>query len=124
MAGPARSKIFDAATMTGTTVLTSDVISLDDGRTLIGVQLVWTSTAVGAWSFEGSCNYKRRGTDDATTEGDWTVFTLAASPSNPAGVAGSVLVDLSEVPWSHIRIKYTNASSTGVLNGYVASRSE
>ncbi len=115
-----RPRIFTNGAMAGTDVLTSEVISLE-GRTLCGVQLVWSSTAVGAWSFEASANYQKLGAD-ATATGDWTVFTLAVSPSNPAGTAGSVLVDLSEVPWDHVRIKYTNASSTGTLQGYVNGR--
>jgi hypothetical protein len=108
----ANARVLTDGVMTGTTVLTtapSCINQLDN----CSYTMVWTSTAVGAFTFEVSNNYENR---NGTESGTWTVLTIAAPPTNPAGSASNTGVDLSGLPYRHVRCKYTNSSSTGVLN--------
>jgi hypothetical protein len=113
--GEFTKKVIDAGVMTGTTALTSVVTDLQSVL-VASYQMVWTSTAVGTFSIEVSNSYENRA---GTETGTWTVLTLDSAPTNPAGAGGDTGVDLSQLPYRYVRLKYTNASSTGVLNAWI-----
>lgn len=108
-------KVISAGSMTGTAVLTSDISDLR-GLTSCSYQMVWTSTAVGAFTFEVSNSY---GDIAGAT---WTVLTLDSAPTDPAGSASSTGCDFVNLGYRWIRMKYTNASSTGTLNVWFFGR--
>jgi hypothetical protein len=103
----------DIAT-TGTTAYTGAAVNADGMRT-VSFQFSWTGTMVGAFSFEVS--------NDSTdgTDGTWTTLssTMIGGLANiqPAGVATSSEITL-ECATRWIRPVYTNASSTGTLQGH------
>lgn len=117
--------------MTGTTVLTSSVTSikyLDD----IGIQFVWTGSAVGNFRIQVSADHEQ---DDAspanvTVAGNWVplLFTywngsaFVTGYDIPTSLGSSLYFDLAllSAPW--IRVIYTNASSTGVLNAFITAK--
>ncbi len=71
----------------------------------LGLEITWTGTAVGTISVLCSSS----GT---------AFYPLSFSPSitQPAGSAGGYLIDLNQVPWKYILIKYINTSGSGTLN--------
>lgn len=103
-------KVIDAGTMTGTDVVTSKPTSVA-GMQAISYQAIWTGTPNGAFTFQGSNNY-----DSVRDTGDWEDLTLDNPPTDPAGSADSWLMSIVGYAYGWIRVQYTNASSTGVLN--------
>ncbi len=96
--------------MTGTTTLLSPIQNIQNFDN-IGLQVEWTSTAIGTISVQCSV--------------DGTVFdALTFDPllTQPAGASGHYLIDLNQVPFPYLQVKYVNASSTGVLNVYMFSK--
>ncbi len=102
-------KVIDAGVMTGTDVLTSAPTNIR-GIDNVSYQMAWTGTPTGTFSFEVS------NTSTSGTDGTWTVLTLATSPTNPAGSASNTGVDLNQLSFKWVRMKYTNSGSTGTLN--------
>jgi len=98
-------KIIKDGIMTGTDVLTS--ISMNIGMMVFAsVQLVWTGTPTGVIKLQGS-----------NDENTWTdLVELNTKIIQPAGSAGDLLIDLNQLSFKFLRVKYTNASGSGVLN--------
>lgn len=96
--------------MTGTTVIISNPTNIQNLDN-IGVQISWTGTAVGV--IEIDCSI------DGTN-----YFALSFGPAltQPAGTAGGYLVNLTELPYPLIRVKYTNASGTGTLSVWICGK--
>lgn len=79
-------------------------------------QVFWTGTPTGTLTVQWS----DKPNPDETTDNDW--FTDAATfSSSPAGAAGSGAAhpgaNTADMGYRH-RIKYVNASGTGVLTGF------
>lgn len=102
------------ATMTGTAVVYSAIISGKDRQNISG-QLQWTGTPTGTFVLQ----YSDKQIPDQTNDNDWT--NDAATFTQPAGSAGSSPIGTAATQQAlsalHRRIKYTNASGVGVLNG-------
>ncbi len=104
-------KIIDNGVMTGTTAVVSTLLNLEYYDN-VGLETEWTGAAVGTFSVEASNQY-----DPATAPNvTFKAVTLASAPANPAGSASGWLLDLNQIPFKWVRLRYTNASSTGVLN--------
>lgn len=96
--------------MTGTATILSakqDITNFDN----IGLQIDWTSTAVGTISVLVSI-------DDVT----YHALTFNPVLAQPGGTAGGYVVDLNQVPFPYLKIQYVNASSSGVLNVWLFSK--
>ncbi len=96
--------------MTGTAVITSpavDVLNFDNH----GLQVHWTGTPTG--------NFEVQVSNDGTTYDTLTFEPLLAQP---AGSASGYAVNLNQISWKWLRVRYTNASGTGVLNVTIVSR--
>lgn|SRR5678815_5510008 len=101
-----------ANNMTGTTVLTG-ASHFVDRSSRMSFQAVWTGTPNGTFSFEVSNDPV--GVGETVT--NWTTLTEPSTftSGDPAGSPTSFLFELVECSFRWIRIKYTNASSTGTL---------
>jgi hypothetical protein len=112
--------IIDGA-MASTNTLTS-AVTVFNTMTTGSYQMVWTGTPTGnatSWILEVSNNYDPNRASAAT----WTVYTLAVAPTNPAGSATNTGLDLgTDFPWGACRLKYVNASGTGVLQVYFVGK--
>ena len=76
-----------------------------------GYQIVWTGAPVGTFSVEVTIN----GTA-------WEALTFSPVLTAPAGVPGSFVIDLNQLPFLKTRIKYTRTSGTGTLNVWVMAK--
>lgn len=110
------SKLFTAATMTGTNVLLSPAID----TTMIdmsGFEFQWTGTPTGTFQFEVSNQYDPINNPNAVFVAQAGVFTPALA--NPAGGNSSQLCALSlisAIPFHYFRLRYTNSAGSGVLD--------
>lgn len=111
--GKAAPKLIDAGVMTGTNVLTSDAFNIQNLDNL-GLQVKWTGAAVGTFVVQATL--------DATNATNWVDLVFDPVLLQPNNNATSYLIRLNQVPYPYIRVKYTNASSTGVLNVWISGK--
>lgn len=99
-----------SASMTGTAVRYSQIIDVAKMDSL-GLELDWTGTAIGAFvvyaSVSGASWY------------DITALFLTPVISNPSGSNSGTLGGYKQYEYKYFLVKYTNASSTGTLTGYL-----
>lgn len=109
--------------MTGTTVILSVPTNITY-KDSIAIQLQWTGSAVGTFEVQGSLDYNPGAPQSGGTAnaGNWISLTLSPSPA-ASGTASQILINLNQLSFPWIRVKYTNASSTGTLNGYISAKS-
>lgn len=96
--------LITAGVMTGTTTIASvptNIQNLDN----IGLQVAWTSTAIGTLTVQCSV--------DGVT---YSALTFSPALTQPAGASGGYLINLNQLPFPWLKVSYTNVSSTGVLN--------
>ncbi len=96
--------------MTGTAVLTSEVFNIQNLDN-VGLQVDWTGAAVGVIQVLASI--------DAV---NYHAFTFDPALAQPAGTAGGYMINLNQVPFPYVKVQYTNASSTGVLNVWLSAK--
>lgn len=112
-------QIFTAASMAGNLIGTVSNIEFYDN---IGVELVFTGTPNGTFSVDLSIDHVQDQNGNVTTAGTWTPITFS-NPPVASGAAGSIYLDLNQLSAPWIRVRYTAASSTGTLNGWVCGKS-
>lgn len=100
-------------------VITSPVTNVMFLDNLI-IQLNSTGAPVGAYTVEFSADYSQDSQGVVINPGNWVVCGL--SPSASITSAGSVMIDFNQIPASYMRVTWTPASGTGVLNMYVAAK--
>lgn len=100
--------VISAGTMGGdlTQATYTDIQNMDN----VSVQLVWTGTPTGTFYVDGSL-------DKAT----WTALSLSPSAA-AAGAASSILIDLNQLSFPYIRVRYVRTSGTGTLNAYISGK--
>lgn len=76
----------------------------------VGLQIRWTGDPTGTITIQATIN----GTDYE----DLTLTGLV----QPAGTDGSIIGYLNQLPYRKVRVKYENASGTGVLNIWIMSK--
>lgn len=126
--------------VSSTNVVYSDWIStLSTGYSMVVMHIWWTGTPTGTLEYQASCDdtiddelvrlvgaasdgsqgeRTVRGASSAAKYVDFTVANFAVvliGTANPAGAASGQMISLPYVP-AYYRLKYTNASGTGVLN--------
>ncbi len=104
-------KLIDAGVMTGTAVLQAANPQHVENFDNLGLQVDWTSTAIGVFEVLGSI--------DGIT---FHALTFDPVLTQPAGASGGYIINLNQFPWPWLQVKYTNASSTGVLNVWLFSK--
>jgi hypothetical protein len=96
--------------MTGTAVITSAAFNIQNLDN-VGLQIDWTGSAVGVIQVLASV--------DGVT---YHAFTFSPALAQPAGTAGGYMISLNQVPFPYVKVQYTNASSTGVLNVWLSAK--
>lgn len=103
-----------AATFTSNPV---EVMNQDN----VGIQLNWTGTPTGAFTFQVSNDYAQDSFGNVQNVGNW--ITLPVTPAIAAAGSGDVaFVDLNQTGALYVRVVYTRASGTGTLNGYISAK--
>lgn len=102
--------LINAASMTATTTVTSSAQNIQNFDNT-GLHVIWTGTPVGTVSVLCSI-------DNST----YDALTFDPVLAQPSGVAGSYLINLNQVPFPYVKVKYVNASGSGTLNVYLHSK--
>lgn len=115
--------------MTGTTVITSTVTSiafLDD----VGIEFVWSGSPVGNFRIQVSADHEQDSMGNVTVDGNWVPLLFSywngavfvTSYDIPTSLGSAIYMDLAllSAPW--IRVQYTNASGSGVLNSFITAK--
>ncbi len=97
--------------MTGTAVLQAAAAQHVENFDNLGLQVDWTGAAIGVFEVLGSI--------DGET---FHALTFDPALAQPAGSSSGYLIDINQFPWPFLQVKYTNASSTGVLNVWLFSK--
>lgn len=101
--------------------ITSNPVNLD-GTHKCSFQLQYSGTPTGTISFEVSNDADPA----ASVTGNWdaldsTLFSPALT--QPAGAAGTMPVNLTDIQFEWIRVKYTRTGSSGTLTGTSKTKS-
>lgn len=95
----------------------------------IGLVLVATGTPEGTVIVECSSDFRTNsdGTDGSVINaGSWfplnVLDTTGASPAF-SGAAKTIGIDLNQIPFPFIRVRYVRSSGTGTLNAYISAKS-
>lgn len=97
-------------TMSGTNVIYSNVqtINTSDNQ---GLEVTWTGNPTGVIEV------------DVSNSGlNFYPLTFSPALQQPSGSAGGYVINLNQVPFRYVMIKYTNTSGTGVLSMYIQSK--
>lgn len=113
-------QIFTAASMTGTSTVTSLVTNIQFLDNM-AVQLQWTGTPTGTFYVQGSLDYSDGTNGKLANAGTWTNIMLPQTPL-ASGSAGQILIDMALLSFPWIRVQYTNTSGTGSLDAYICGK--
>ena len=83
------------------------------GAVYLSLQLAWTGTPTGAFTIQGS----DKDQPDETSDTDWFTITATQVPADPAGSASGTTGRVNQFNCKWKRVKYVNASGSGVLSG-------
>ena len=97
-----------AGVMSGTNTIYSNIIDVSrmDND---GVEIAWTGTPTGTFSYY------------ASVSGQF-FFTITLTAANPAGSAGAFGLNLNQYPYKYFLIQYTNSSGSGLLYSTVQEK--
>jgi hypothetical protein len=109
-----------SGSMTGTSTITGTVVNIQYMDN-IGVQFVWTGTAVGTFYVDVSADHRQDANGNVTNTGTWIPMSFSTTPV-ASGTASSIYLDINQVSSPWIRPRYVNASSTGTLNAWVTGK--
>jgi len=99
--------------------VTSNPIDLENIDN-VGIQVSWTSAnAVGVISVQGSLDYKPTAPPNS---GTWFDLTFDPALAQPNSDSSGYLINLNQVPYTWLRLKYTRTSGTGTLNAYACGK--
>lgn len=118
-------KIYDAVPISTTTSVTSSASNILY-RDAVAMQFKWTGNPQGTVDVQGSLDYgpqltQAGGNPDAPNAGTWTSLTFSTTPT--VSGSSSLLINMSNLSFSHIRAVYTNSSGSGTLTGYIVAKS-
>jgi hypothetical protein len=83
------------------------------GSNYLSGQMAWTGTPTGTFTVWGS----DKAEPNEATDADWFSITPTQAPANPAGAAAGTSFRVNEFNCKWKRVKYVNASGSGVLSG-------
>lgn len=85
----------------------------------LSIQAIWTGTLTGTISFEVS---NSAGADGVS--GTWSPLTVTLMGTQPAGAAGSFMVDPLIIAAAWIRVRYTAVSGAGNVSVYIVGKGD
>lgn len=107
------------------TSMAADITSIPTNGTFqdnVGIQVKWVSSdGVGVISIQGSINavVNQAGT---LVSGDWYDLTFNPVLTQPNSNSGGYLINLNQVPYNFIRVKYTRTSGTGTFDAWITEK--
>ena len=107
--------VITAGDMGGSLTSAVTAVSYTDN---VGYNVIWTGTPTGSITVEATIALDADVTNGTAT---WNSLTLSPTVST-GGAAGSTLISLNQLPYSHVRLKYTRSSGTGTLNVTVMTK--
>jgi hypothetical protein len=93
-------------TMSGTNTIYSQIIDVSKMDN-VGLEVAWTGAPTGTFQVLTSCSGI-----------NFNAITFNPPLAQPSGSAGGYSVDLNQLPFKYILLKYTNSSGSGVLTVY------
>jgi hypothetical protein len=88
----------------------------------IGLLFVYSGTPTGEFFVEGSINHVQDQNGNVTTVGNWVPIDLDPS-AVASGAAGEILIDLNQLSFPWLRVRYARSSGTGTLDVYISGKS-
>lgn len=116
-----KKALFEGASMTGTSTLTSPVVQINYLDN-VGVQLHFTGTPTGTFQVQVSADHAQDPQGNVTVAGNWVPVNLSPAPV-ASGSADDIFIDLNQLSAPWMRVQYTNSSGTGTLDGWVTAKS-
>ncbi len=95
-----------AGAMASTNIIYSNIIDISKVDN-VGLEVTWTGTPTGL--FEVMCS---------NSGVNFYALTFDPVLGQPAGSGGGYVIDLNQVPFKYIMLRYTNASGSGSLTVY------
>lgn len=87
----------------------------------IGIQMNWTGTPVGTFSFQVSMDHKEDMEGNILVAGNW--ISVPVTPTIAAiGAPDVAYVDLNQLSAIYMRVVYTAASGAGTLDVFVDAK--
>jgi hypothetical protein len=87
----------------------------------VSYDISWTGTPTGTFSVQVSDTYTQNGDGTVANAGNWSTLSLSATPST-GGTSGNGSIDLQGLSFYAVRLVYTAASGTGILNATIAGK--
>jgi hypothetical protein len=84
------------------------------------MEFVATGTPAGTYSVEVSSDYQQDLEGNVLVAGNWTPLTFSPVPTISS--AGTVVLDMNQLPAPYIRAKWEPTSGTGVLNVFISAK--
>lgn len=124
------NQVFTNVAVSSTNSYTS-LISQITYKDTICYQLQWSGAPVGSFKIQGSLDYnpglpQSGGAANAGTWADLAItnpLTGVTASSFSTTLGSPILINLNQLGFPYIKVVYTNASSTGTLNGYLSAKS-
>lgn len=118
-------QIFTNASMSGTITVSGPITDLMY-KDSAAVSLNWSGTPTGTFFVNGSVDYNPGLPQSDGTINNGTFTTLALSPAPVAtgsGGSSQILINMSPLAFRYMQISYTNSTGSGLLTGWICSKS-
>lgn len=100
----------------------TSAVTIIDQISMVSYDISWVGTSpAGNITVEVSNTYRLNADGTVKSQGNWTALTLSAATA-VSGNTGNGFIDVTKIAAYAIRLKYTRASGTGVLNVTVAAK--
>lgn len=88
---------------------------------------ITTTNSTGSFVVQASLDYEPAGSVDPMSgvpnSGNWVDLVLSGGTPTAAAANDSILIDLNQLPYKAVRLKYTpTIAGTGTMNIYVAAK--
>jgi len=98
----------------------TDIRYLDN----VAIQMIWTGTPTGTFAVDSSLDYVPPPLPGGTplNPGTWSPLTISPAPA-ASGSASSWILDMNQLSFQSVRLRYIFTSGTGTLNAYICGKS-
>lgn len=100
----------------------TSLVSIIQNLSLMSYSVTWSgATPIGAVTVQVSNDYTQNGDGTVANAGTWNTLPLSAT-GTVSGNTGTGFIDITENAGYALRLVYTAASGTGVLNAIFTSK--